>query len=74
MKLILYLKKICSPDQSLRDEKDDSEEACAGQDKDHAPFRGNAEHLWHTVNRWEKNGRQAQKMERCTADNTLSKQ
>jgi hypothetical protein len=74
MELILYLKKIYQPDQFLRDEKDGSEEAGAGRDKDHAPFRDNAGHLWHTGNRWEKNDRQAQKMERCTAGNTLSKQ
>jgi len=68
------LKKICPPDQIRRDEKDDNEEDGAGQDTDHEQFRGGQGPLWHTVNRWEKNGKPARKAERYRAGNTVSEQ
>jgi len=68
------LKKIYSPDQIHRDEKDGIGEGDGRRGTDHEQFREGQEPLWHTVNRWEKNGRSAQKMERCRVDNTVSGQ
>jgi hypothetical protein len=68
------LKKICPQDQARRDEKDGIEEYDAGKDTGPEPFRGGQGPLWHTVSRWEKNGRPARKAERYTAGSTVSGQ
>ncbi|EKD41086.1 MAG: hypothetical protein ACD_74C00052G0002 [uncultured bacterium] len=71
---ICRLKKVCPPDHTRRDERDGSGEGGAWQDTGHEQSRGGQEPLWHTVNRWEKNGSSARKVERCTTGNTVSGQ